>query len=197
MRSTDVKALAQALQLQDLQPANWQYGIWHSVESDDYAVFVSPPVNGWMLAVGTPILFEADEHATQRMIELSRQFGEVQFFASMRTSEAYAWARAKDGRLIRRFYEGDGTRSEAGPLTEEERELGQKFFDAASPEAKDPGYWKRKDLSRLDEDYVLKIAGKWSVDPTKLNELGLAPALGIVGKPSGSYPPSPRRTRRH
>jgi len=29
------------------------------------------------------------------------------------------------------------------------RELGQKFFDAASPEAKDPGYWKRRILAFL------------------------------------------------
>jgi hypothetical protein len=192
VRSTNVNAVAEALQLGEPQPANWQYGVWHSGEPDDYAIFVSPPVNGWILAVGVPILFEADGHATQRMIELSRQFGEVQLFASMRISDAYVWARAKNGQLVRRFYEGDGDRSETGAQTEEERELGQKFFDAGSPEAKDPGYWKRKDLVFLDEQYVLKVAGKWSVDPSKLDELGLAPALGVLGKASASYPPRPK-----
>ena len=82
-----VNAVARALDLKNLQAANWEYGIWHAVESDDYAIFVTPPVNGWILAVGVPILYEADDHATERMIKLSQQFNEAQFFASMRISE--------------------------------------------------------------------------------------------------------------
>lgn len=193
VRSTDMNAVAKALQLQECQTANWQYGIWHAVESDDYQIFVSPPVDGWILAVGTPILFEGDNHATQRMIELSRQFGEVHFFANMRVSDVYTWARAKDGNLVRRYYEGEGARSETGSLTEAEREMHRKLFDASSPEAKDPNYWKRKDLVFLDEDYVLQIAGKWSVNPAKLDQMGLQPALGILGSPSESYPAKLRR----
>lgn len=196
VRSTDVDAVAAALQLERPQQANWQYGIWHSVESDDYAIFVCSPINGWILAVGVPILFEADSHATQRMVELSRQFGEAQLFVSMRVSDVYVWAWAKNGRLVRRFYEGDGERSETGVPTDAELELGIKFFDASSPEAKEPGYWKRKDLVFVDEQYVLRVAGKWSVDPSKLNEMGLTPSLGVLGTPSASYPPKSQPIRR-
>ncbi len=193
VHTSDATAVAEALQLKEPRPANWQYGIWHSVELDDYAIFVSPPVNGWVLAMGLPILFEADNHATERMIELSHRFGEAQFFSSMRVSDAYVWAQAKNGRLVRRFYEADGARSETGPATKEEQELGTNFFDGNSPEANDPNYWKRKDLISVDERYVLQIAGKWSVNPARLDQMGLLPALGILGRPSESYPPKPRR----
>src|SRR5271169_6210184 len=77
IRSTDMHAIATALRLVDPQPTGWQYGIWHSVEKRDYQIFVTPPVNGWILAVGLPILWEADNHATERMVELSEKFGEV------------------------------------------------------------------------------------------------------------------------
>jgi hypothetical protein len=192
IRSNDTKAVADALQLQTPLPANWQCGIWHAVETEDYSIFVTPPVDGWTLAVGVPVLFEAEDHATQRMIELSQRFGEAQLYASMRISDAYVWARATDGHLVRRFYEGDGKREETGDYSDAEKELGVKFFDASSPESKEPGYWKRKDLIFVDEEYVLKVAGKWSVNPSKLNELGLPPSLGLLGEASVSYPPKPR-----
>jgi len=126
------------------------------------------------------------------MIELSRKFGEAQFFGSMRTSDVSIWARASKGKLVRLFYEGDGSRRVQGNETDEEKALGLNFFDASSPEAKQPGYWQRKDLVYPDEEYVLRIAGKWSVDPSKLNQMGLPPSLGLLGGPSASYPPKPQ-----
>jgi hypothetical protein len=90
------------------------YGIWHAYQYDDYQMFVSPPVNGWVLVMGMPIVWEADSHAVERMVELSKQFDEVQLFASVRTSSSYMWARASKGKLVRLFYEGDGERSGAG-----------------------------------------------------------------------------------
>lgn len=194
IHSEDTRAVGEALELLDVRPANWEYGIWHAIDSydDDYAVFVAPPANGWTLAVGLPILWESDDHAPARMVELSRGFGEAQFFASMRVSSSYVWAKATSGNLVRHFYEGDGQRHERGEETPEERALGLRFFDPPSPESSDPEYWKRADLVFVDEKHVLQVAGKWSVDPSKLGELGLAPSLGLLGKPSASYPPKPQ-----
>jgi hypothetical protein len=74
--------------------------------------------------------------------------------------------------------------------------LGFRFFDASSPESTRLGYWQRKDLTHLDEDYVLKVAAKWSVDPSKLDKIGLPPLMGLIGSPSASYPPTPKQVRR-
>ena len=100
IRSEDTSAVAEALEVVNLRSVNWEYGVWQGY-SDDYQIFVSPPVHGWVLAMGVPILYEADGHAPERMVDLSKQFGEVQFFANMRTSCSYIWARATQDRLVR------------------------------------------------------------------------------------------------
>jgi hypothetical protein len=196
IRSTDTAAVARDLEMQDIEPANWDTGVRQAHEYDTYAMFVCPPVQGWTLAVGMPFLWEADDHAIDRMVELSRNFAEVQFFSSMRVSSAYVWARAKDGRIIRHFYDADGTHREVGVATDEEVALDFKFFDASSPDANAPGYWERKDLHFVDESHVLQVAGRWSVDPSKLDQFDLEPSLGLMGTPSMSYPPKPKPIRK-
>jgi len=191
VRSKDPRAVASALELQNPQPVSWQYGVLHAHEYNDYDIFVTPPVNGWVLAVGMPIIWEADNHASQRMVELSKQFHESQLFGSVRTSDAYLWARASNGKLVRLFYEGDGERRVLGDETEAEKTLGFRFFDASSPEANQPGYWQRSDLTYPDEECVLKVAALWSVDPSKVDKMALPPSLGLLGSPSASYPPKP------
>jgi hypothetical protein len=175
---------------------NWQYGVWHANEYNDYQIFVTPPVKGWVLALGTPVVWESDDHAHERMVQLSKQFGEAQLFASVRTSSAYLWARAVNGKLLRLFYDGDSERRVAGENTETEKELGFNFFDATSSESSQPGYWDRKDLAFPDEHCVLKVAEKWSVDPSRLGKMGLAASLGLLGDPNASYPPKPKPIRR-
>lgn len=48
----------------------------------------------------------------------------------------------------------------------EEIELGFSFVDETSPEAKDEGYWERKDLRCPNEEDVLAIARRWGVAPS-------------------------------
>jgi len=196
IHSEEPQAVAAAVELRRPQTVNWEYGTWHAYQYDDYQMFVSPPVNGWVLVMGMPIVWEADSHAVERMVELSKQFEEVQLFASMRTSSSYMWARTSKGKLIRLFYEGDGERRVTGEETAEEKALGFKFFDSSSPESQKPGYWDRKDLTYLDEEHVLQVAARWSVDPSKLDQMGLKPVLGLLGDPSASYPPKPKPIRR-
>jgi hypothetical protein len=193
IRADNPKIVATALELQNVKPTNCVYGVWHAVETDEYQVFVTAPVKGWVLAVGVPFLFEADDHQETRIVPLSKQFGEAQFFASIRTSDAYLWARATKGEVVRLFYEGDGTRRTQGHETTEEEELGFRFFDSSSPESTQPGYWQRKDLTFVDETSVLKVADKWSVDPTKLGEMGLSPELGLLGSLSTDYRSKPKK----
>lgn len=196
IHSEDMNTVAASLGLQNIQSASWEYGVWHAVETDDYQIYVTPPVKGWILSVGVPILYEADGNAIERMVALSRQFGEVQFFASMRVSSAYMWACASKGKLRRWFYEGDGTRRVQGEETAGEKELNLRFFDASSPESKQPGYWQRNDLQYPEEEHVLQVAAKWSVNPMNLDQMGLTPSMGLLGAPNSSYPPKPQPIER-
>jgi hypothetical protein len=196
IRSGDRDAVAKALELQAAQEVNWQYGVHHANEYNEYLIFVAPPVNGWVLALGTPVVFEMEDYAAERITELSRQFGEAQCFGNVRTSSAYTWARARDGVLVRHFYDADGNHKEVGEYTEEEKTLGAKFSDSSSAEAMEPDYWARQDIVGVEEQTVLQVAGLWSVDPFKLDQMGLAPSLGLLGKPSSSYKPKPEPIRR-
>ena len=195
VRSKDRDAVAKALELQEAQEVNWQHGVHHANEYNEYLIFVVPPVNGWVLAMGTPVVFEMDDYATERITKLSREFGEAQCFGSVKTSSAYTWARAMNGVLVRHFYDADGNHKEIGEYTEEEKTLGAKFSDSSSAEALEPDYWQRKDIVGVEEQTVLQVAGLWSVDPMKLGEMGLAPAYGLLGKPSASYKPKPEPIR--
>ena len=191
VRSTDTSAVVAALELHSPEPAGWEYGVYQAYNQDEYCVFVTPPVGPWTLALGVPVVWEADDFATERRVGLSRVFGEAQLFSSVRTSDVYEWAQALEGTLVRRFYRADGTREESGEQTEAERALDFRFFDPHSPEANNDEYWSRKDLRHPDEEDVLRVAAAWSVDPTKLDAMGLPAQLGVLASPSESYKPKP------
>jgi hypothetical protein len=184
LRTIDTRAAVEALGLRDIRPANWGGGISQAYES---AVFVTPPLSDWTLAVGVT-LFPSGEPAqvVKPLLErLSRCFGEAHYFATHRVVESHTWARAVHGRLVR-GYGWVGDRGETvwdeGEQTPEERDLGFRFFDERSPEASQEDYWARQDLRFPDEECVMRLAGAWSLDPTALEQLFRVPGLGVLGK---------------
>ena len=146
--------------------------------------FVTPPIDGWTLCVSDSLLELADVRPPEfgpLAERLSRELGcEVQFFASHRVVEEHAWARAQGGKLVRAYlFVGDQGEKvvDVGPATAEERELGFAFFDPSSPDADADEYWERQDLTYVGEEHVMALAGRWSVNPTELDEIG----DGILG----------------
>jgi hypothetical protein len=136
-------------------------------------VFVSDSIRGWVFVVGfgvaTPGAAGKAATPVKLLTSLSRRFGEAQFYGSMRIDDAYAWARASRGRLVRAFeYDGSEgvTLLDVGAKTPAERSI---------------------DLHPPGEEDVLHVAGAWSVDPTKIDESLTTPGRGIVGDlPGGS-----------
>jgi hypothetical protein len=183
--------VAAALELQNQMEANWEYGVEHAYQPRHYQIFVTPPVKGWTLAMGMPLAFQTDDQATARLVKLSRQFEEVQYFASERVSDAYIWARAAHGKLVRFFSYEDGEIRTIGPISQEEKGFGFKFFDPSSPEVKGSGDRKRNEHRFPDEECVLMVAALWSINPEELDKIDLKPSLGLLGGPSASYPPKP------
>ncbi|WP_175439934.1 hypothetical protein [Micromonospora nigra] len=72
-----------------------------------HGVHVSAPVSGWTLAHGRrhiPPGFDATEPPFPDWLRvLSRRLGEVQFFANERVPDYHAWARSRDGELLRAY----------------------------------------------------------------------------------------------
>src|SRR5512136_620999 len=102
------EAVAQALSLRNVREADWETGIRAAYEYPfTSAVFVSPPIDGWVLCVGLPLFAPVDarppifglctaEWAAQLQTE-------VQYFCTHRVVEAHAWARARPTGLERAY----------------------------------------------------------------------------------------------
>lgn len=141
-----------ALGLRRTEEVDWADGLTRAYAT---GVLVTPPVNGWVLVVGTDVLVRPpDIAALSRVLDT-----EVQRFAAHRVSDAYEWGRANSGAMGRQVLTTvQGTWRAEGEPTEVERRLG---LDLA--ETSDDGLWP-------DEEMVLEVAGAWSIDPQLLDE---------------------------
>jgi len=159
--TTDASAIVSALRLKNMRPATWDIDPYHHD-----GVFVSPSVLGWTYVLGLYVEPHFPEFVPL-LEDLSRRFGEVQYFSTHRVVELQAWAKAIDGRIVR-GYCWVGERGEVvmdvGELTPEETELGfGRFINSRTVD----GNWGEVDCP--SEADVMRIAGKWSINPQELD----------------------------
>ncbi len=185
IQSENINSVLEVLQLAEMQSANWASGI---VAAYNKYTFVSPPVQGWIFIVSSRLpeldLPDSSKSWEKMMSTLSKNFSNLQYYASHRVVEYHSWAMFKNGNEIRAFaYIGDGgiTAADRGKKTPEEIELKQHFFDERSPEASEDSYWEREDLKYPDEEDVMNLAGKWSLNPQRLDEYKNEIGTGYVG----------------
>jgi hypothetical protein len=187
VKSNDSLKVAEVLGLRDLQPANWRTGVAASCASDSSYVFITPPVKGWVLAVGILLPGCGDSprpsQDTSVLGALGREFDPVLYFGTHRVVDFHLWARVDKGRVSRAYaYAGDdGTFWEIGPKTEEEQALGFAFFANEPPAGQGEEYWEREDLTFPDEDDVITIAEAWSLNPLNIDDMDLPVSTGFVG----------------
>ena len=109
---------------------------------------------------------------------LSERFDEACFFGTMRITGFTAWFRSKNGQVIRKFMYVDDVIYDEGERTGIESVVAyiDHDFDSENEKPiKHPQYCG-------DEDWVMQIAGDWSIDPTKLERYRQThKALGILG----------------
>ena len=186
IRSQDMNAVAEALGLADQQSTSCGVGVVraYAYEAlDDRYVFVLPPVEGWTLVMGWGLAPTAEQTAgrTRLLEEMSRSFGEAQYYGSHRVSSAYAWAKAVEGNVVRAFIYADGdVETNHGELTTEERDLGLMFPPDWTPGDDDDEELAPDDWP--DEEHVIQIAERWSVDPQTLDERIVGGQMGIGGR---------------
>ena len=150
VQSQEPAQVVQALGLQKVQPANWASGIAKAYEGTDLVsgesfVFVSPPVQGWVLVVGATLPYpdmrergrnesiDAQYHAM--VADLLECSNEVQFFGTNRLVGFEAWALMKRGQPARVFAYADGSvYANLGPQSAAESALGFPDLTGLSPE---------------------------------------------------------------
>src|SRR4051794_21763265 len=107
--------VAAALGLQGIRPSPWKEGIERAYDSgynprrrlwrEWVEMFVSPPVQGWTLAVGGigAIPSAGMSEWIPFLRDFSTRLGHVQYFGTHRVSSYVAWAKAEHGRIVRAY----------------------------------------------------------------------------------------------
>ena len=173
IRSADTGRVVHALGLRDTRRAAPPRGIPAALEGGD-RVFVTRPVRGWTLCVGSGLARYAEGDAgsppafPELVTRLAARLGcDVHYFVTYRAAQLHGWARATEGTLRRAFlWDGASGRTlaDVGKLTRDERALW--FF--APPHRRDPH--ADPDASWVaGEREVMQLAGRWSLDPTTLS----------------------------
>lgn len=187
VRSRDTEAVIEELDLVAPMPCNWKSGIGsvydHHLGNDH--IFVSPPVNGWTFVVGLalphPVGRSFNDKCTPLLESLGRRFVEVQYFFAYSPIDFFAWARLLDGRIVRAFAITDtGIIWKRGRTTREERALGLTLFDFRGVRGR-KGDAGGEIIFYPTEEHVLRLAQRWSIDPTSLGEADVtSPGLGCI-----------------
>lgn len=162
VKTNDTQAVLDALKLKNIQISNWRTGIDGAYEG---YYFISPAINGWTLVINSimPDLSGTESPSPLTVIsDLSLSFGEACYFGTHRVVEYHAWAKSINGKLVRAYgYLGETgeTIINQGEISKEELENNLIFTDLDVEEPNLP-----------DEEDVLFIAKKWTVDPLMEND---------------------------
>lgn len=175
----DAAIIAQLLSIKNTVESNWE-NAFNKINRDSRYIFITPTIGNWTLIIGN----WGEEQLKPMLEKLSTEFGEAQHFITHRVSEAHGWMLARNGKVIRAYaYVGDQGENiyVEGEPTDFEKQYN--LVNTFSEEAKDPNYFEREDLVFPDEEFVMQIAGDWSVNPITYNDIeDLSEGVGIIGK---------------
>jgi len=181
IRTENTQAAADALGMTGVRGASWAEGVtaaYDARQEPRAVVFLTPPVDGWTLAVlGGGDLFDDDGTGggALDLAALSRRFGEAQKFSTHRVVEHHEWQRWAGGLPVRRYCSTDcsgDVRFDEGDPARAEGNL---------PHAADLGTDNWEDFDLADESTVMAVAAEWSIDPTTLEERADLPPNGLLG----------------
>ena len=177
VRSQNPQAVQSALGVQHARACSWSDALARSFEP---RLFISPPVNGWVVVMGCDLPDPADDidECYKFLTRLSHKLGEVQFFSRNRAVAHHGWARLSGGKVLRAYVWAGGTLWNQGPLTDMERGLKLRCLSYVES-TESLGYGDREVLSQNTER-VIRLAAAWSLDPTSIEGVDLE-SKGIAG----------------
>ncbi len=198
IKTRDTARLMETLHIEAPQAASWSLGI-ATVYHERVAmnrVFVTPPIEGWSFVVGLSLPHPLGDGYVDKcaplLSELSSEFDNVQYFISYPETEFYGWALLRGGRFQRAYAAGrKGTVWNRGVITPEERRLGHSQFDIREVTVDGRHVTGAAERSLCESD-VLHLAGRWSLDPSRLGlRSDLEHGIGYIAVAPESWHPEP------
>lgn len=182
IRSRNLFAVQFALSLNNPKPCTWVEGI-----TREQKLFIAPPVNGWILVVGSGLPDPAEDvdACFRFVLGLSRKLGHVQFFSANRVLGHHSWVRAEAGRVVRAYAWAGRTLWNQGIKTRAELELGMKCFRYLETPERVP--YGQPDVIATNTEKVPLLAARWSLDPAAIDERLFEQSRGIAGEPPRMY----------
>jgi hypothetical protein len=180
IKANDPSVVQAALHLSRPTACSWEEGL---AEAREDKLFISPPVSGWVLVVGSGLPEPAEDVdlCYRFLAELSRKLGHVQYFSASRVVNYHCWAMLERGRVYRAYAWAGETLWNQGPVTAAERDLGLVCFGYGTEQ----NSFAIRDLITVNSDNVNQLAARWSVDPCACSPATLN-ERGIVGEFSQS-----------
>jgi hypothetical protein len=184
IKNRNLRAVQSALALHNPTPCSWVEGLSGGGERK---LFVSPPVCGWILVIGPALPDPADDVDVcfRFLLELSRQFGQVQFFNANGMLNEHAWVQADSGRILRGYAWAGKTLWNQGAMTRAELALRMKCYNYG--ETLDDIVFAQAETGFNNCDKVHLLAARWSVDPENIDEQLLEREWGVVGAPTRRF----------
>lgn len=179
IKCTNLVKIQAALRLHNATPCSWTEGFGRVCETK---LFVSPPVQGWVIVVGQGLPEASDDvdKLFHFLMKLSRELGVVQFFSADRVFHHHSWIKVDNGSVQRAYAWADETLWNQGDATPAEKALEMKCY--AYGEAPLPFPFSARECHAANCDKILQLAARWSIDPMALNSHNLKASLGIAGE---------------
>lgn len=184
IKNRNLLAVQSALALHNPKPCSLLEGLAGEAEQK---LFVSPPVSGWTLVIGSalPDPTEDVDACFRFLLEVSRKLGHVQYFFANPMLNHHGWAQAESGQILRGYAWAGKTLWTQGLMTPAECDLSMRCFDYA--DSADVLQFGSSDPASNNAEKVHLLAARWSVDPEDLDERFAEHEWGIVGEPSRLY----------
>lgn len=193
IRSTEPHAAVEALEIEGPTSTPWAEAVEAVYALDAVAhrpVFVTPPIDGWVLVASPAFFDEISDTEPARMgrfvAGIARKLDtEVQLFGTHRVVEGHAWARADSEGLARAYaYLGE---IGACLLDEGERTSVERDLELVTAKAAEAGAAALDgEIDPPGEETVMRVAAAWSLDPTRLEDDHPDMGDGWLGRLGGS-----------
>lgn len=187
IRSGNVAAVQETLGLSNPQRCTWKDGF---AISGVERLFISPPVNGWILVVGPalPAPEEDVDFCFHFISHISKRLGHVQFFSLNNALNHHCWVRAHTGRIERAYAWCGETQWNQGSITPEESVIGMECRQYGES-VEDLNFQQVNSLNKNTAN-ISQLAAQWSLNPAALKPEIFAKSAGITGElfPATSEP---------